>query len=78
MNTKKWTCKDGTTIRIKDMTDSQLKNSIATLERRHEAAIENASSPLCGGDMAQYYAEMEFDNLMSSSVEDVFPIYADL
>ena len=73
MSTKKWKLKDGTKVRIKDMTDSHLKNSIAMLDRMYENAILNASAPICSGDMAQYYAEMEFDNLMESAVDDVFP-----
>ena len=78
MNTKKWTTKDGTKIRIKDMSDQHIVNTLRLIERMHKNAIEECPFPCFGGEMAQYYAEQEFDSFLSSDIEDIFPIYGDL
>ncbi len=77
MNTKKWTCKDGRKIRIKDMDDGHLTNTIKFLKRQHAQALD-ISPPCFQGEMAQMYAEQEYDNRMSSEVWDLFPIYMDM
>lgn len=54
-----WTTKSGEKLRIVDMTDSHLVNTIRMLERKcvnHDTMIY----PSFGGEMAQYYAEQEF------------------
>jgi len=86
--TKKWTCKDGRKIRICDMTDSHLANTIAMLERAAPAARQQAlnvmyfASSCLQGEMASYYAEQDIDRLEQSTVEEflsgLFPVYADL
>jgi hypothetical protein len=77
VNTKKWTCKDGSKVRIKDMDDRHLRNTIAFLERRHEA-FKLMGPPEFAGDIAMWDAEMGYEELLNSDVEDVFPIYADM
>jgi hypothetical protein len=78
MNTKKWKIKDGRKIRIKDMEDQHLINTIRMLNRQFELAKLNTPFPNFSGDMAQFYAEAEFDAFMDSTVEEYLPIYVDL
>lgn len=78
MSKKCWTCKDGRKIKIKDMSDSHLKNTIAMLERAHSSLIENAwaACSILQGEMASYYAEQEIDGL--EEVNSTHPLYDDL
>lgn len=78
MKTVLWKCKDGRTIRIADMETSHIINSMRMLERMHEQMLWSMPDPCFQGEMAQMYAEQEFDAYMDSSVEDVFPIYKHL
>lgn len=73
-----WKQKDGTKIRICDMTDSHLKNSIKYLEKRAMYIKDHYPFPCFGGEMAQYCAEQEFFAAMEASVDDFFPIYSKL
>lgn len=73
-----WKCKDGRTLRISDMETSHIINSMRMLERMHEQMLWSMPAPCFQGEMAQMYAEQEFDAYMDSSVEDVFPIYKHL
>ena len=77
MNTKKWLCKDGRKVRIKDMTDTHLANTIKFLEKAH-LAILDTPPPDFQGEMAQMYADQEYNALMDSTVEDYFPIVRDM
>jgi hypothetical protein len=77
MNTKKWTKKDGTKIRIKDMDNSHLVNTIKFLDRQ-QSEIQSCPYPSFQGEMAQMYAEAEYDALMRTETNDNFPIYIDL
>ncbi len=80
MNTKKWTCKDGRKIRIKDMDDQHLLNTIRMLERN---ADKNLNSVFCAmsfvqGEMAQYFLEQELDNMIFDDNLVIHPLYEDL
>lgn len=76
--TKKWTQKDGTKIRICDMKDSHLLNSIKMLNRMVETERATLWYPCFQGEMAQFYAEQEYENFMSDD-ECAYPeIYWDL
>ena len=72
--TKKWTQADGTKIRICDMSDTHVKNSIALLERHAKRAhrIEYAAcaSMSFNGEMAQ---DAQDSFLNHSSPEDFLP-----
>lgn len=77
---EKWTTKDGRTIAVKDMSDSHLLNTMKMLERNHSISVIEASRsfPTFQGDMAQYYAEQSWFAIQESSVEEMYPIYADM
>lgn len=77
-NRKHWTMRDGSKIRIKDMTDSHLINCMAMMKRTHDNRIDMAMSGAAGlsGELATYYAEQEIGN-MAESPAYTFDIYAD-
>lgn len=77
-NMKMWTCKDGRKVRVKDMDDKHLENTIKFLRRQHQEIVFGTSYPSFNGEMAQYYAEQEFDRLCESRPEDFWPIYEDM
>lgn len=83
-NRKLWTMRDGTKIRIKDMGDSHLLNTIAMLERvaGRRKAMALCSFPSFNGEMAQFFAEQDWDSLDQTSNEEyaaqIFPIYNDM
>jgi hypothetical protein len=70
MNTKMWTQKNGVKIRIRDMTDSHLTNTINLLARQTQVMLSRIPYPDFSGEMAQYYAEGEYDSVMESSLEE--------
>lgn len=78
MNTKKWTMRDGTKIRIKDMGDGHLVNTIRML-KRYGALVKRHTEMiyLCGptpqGDMAEYAFNQEFDRVMDADPEEFAP-----
>lgn len=83
--TKNWTCKDGRKVRICDMTDSHLANTIAFLERvasqQRQQTINAAYScaATLQGEMASYYAEQDIDRMEQSSDDEwLHPLYDDL
>ena len=77
--TKLWTMRDGTKIRICDMGDLHLQNAMAMLkrqaERHYPGALADAWSfaGQCRGDMASYYAEQQADSLSwKNLVPDIY------
>ena len=83
-NRKQWTMRDGTKIKIKDMDDNHLLNSIALLERRSNQWVYQAraagESMLCmmQGELAIESIEQGLDQLDDGEVGDKFPIYFDM
>jgi|SRR5579864_703843 len=84
-NLKKWTQKDGTKIRIKDMTDKHLVNAAKMLLRMAEAEKNETLGyyPSFNPDsMAAYYSEQSWDNLNEMDIQEYaemeYPIFNDL
>jgi len=80
MNTNVWTTRDGRTIRIVDMGDSHLLNTLRMLERAHLARAfrTDLASSFFQGDMAQFSLECEARRLYESDPSSSFPVYQDL
>lgn len=85
-STKLWTMKDGTKIRMCDMDDSHLINTIKMLQRyakhKEEQYIKAGYMMLAGlqGEMAIDTVERDLDGLQENGLDpsEVCPIYADL
>lgn len=83
-NMKMWKQRDGKKIRIKDMTNSHLMNVIGLLLRysSQEKSYSLCNFPSFNGEMAQYYAEQEWDALNEIDdwefAEMEYPIFKDL
>jgi|TARA_Y100000034_G_scaffold26755_1_gene31845 hypothetical protein len=80
--TKLWTTKEGRKIRICDMSDTHLINTIKMFIRKANQIKRELPYPSFYGDMAQYYAEQEWDALMDQHPIDIareeFPIFDSL
>lgn len=79
--TARWKQKDGTTIRICDMTDKHLANTIAMLERateQYDYAFAMAPNPF-HGDIAFGMMESAQDAILEGEAEthpaDLYPVY---
>lgn len=76
--TKLWTTRDGRRIRICDMTDDHLENTIRYLERAANISLL-ASHPEFKGEQAQIQAEGEWDRLLvRNEPSDFYPIYGNM
>ena len=75
--TKKWTTSDSARIRICDMTDDHLLNTIAWCQREHRKA-QDIPYPSFSGEEAQYQAERDYESFMASEPDRSFPLYEDL
>lgn len=77
-----WTTSRGTKVKIRDMEDAHLVNTILMLRRRAQAQIHELTPPCFQGEMAQYYADQEYDALMEmdedEAAQSCFEIYEDL
>lgn len=75
--TKKWTTKDGRKIRICDMTDEHLLNTIRLLERFAERKRDSQIAFLINyyplGEMAQLDCDRAMDEVIESSTLDYVP-----
>jgi hypothetical protein len=76
--TKVWKTKDDRKLRICDMADEHLLNTIAMCQRKHRAAQLAMPFPQFGGEMAQWCAESDYDRFQESGPEESFPLYEDL
>lgn len=79
-----WTTRDGSRIRICDMTDAHLANTIAMLERateRQDHAFAMAPNPF-HGDIAFDMMESAQDAILEGEAEtdpsELYPIYENL
>ncbi len=77
-STKIWQTKDGRKVRICDMTNSHLLNTIKYLEKQTQYAKAELSYPSFQGDMAQMCAENEWYAFQEAGPDDVYPIYDDM
>lgn len=72
--TKIWKTRDGTKLRICDMTDDHLRNTIIFLEHQATKLKYEIPYPNFRGEIAQYYAEQEWDFIQEADPEDIIPI----
>jgi hypothetical protein len=70
-----WTTADGRRIRVQDMGNQHLINTIKMLIRKAEAYRNEALQyyPSFQGEMAQMYAEAEWQSLATCPVEELLP-----
>jgi len=77
--TKVWATKDGRKIRICDMVDEHLLNTISMCQRKHRAAQLAMPFPyMLSGEMASFCAEADYDRFQESDPSVSFPLYDDL
>jgi len=75
-----WTTKKGEKVRIKDMTDSHLLNTIKLIERNHRDELNAAYSvaSILTGEMATFCAERDIDCMEDEGPSYTHPLYSDL
>lgn len=76
--TKLWKMENGRKIRICNMNNLHLTNTIKFLKRKSEMIMLEIPYPNFRGEMAQYYAEQEWDRTVTATPDHFFPIYNDL
>lgn len=72
-----WTNKEGQEIPIENMDDTYLLNTIHFLTRRHKEECD-ISFPVFNGEMAQYYAQQEYNRITGTKIYEMFPVFNDL
>jgi len=84
-HTKQWTTKDKRTLRVCDMDDIHLMNTIKFLERTckkrlvYDLALAEWALDFVTGDIATYTAERHADSLSDVTLNDYLPaIYFDM
>lgn len=75
---KYWKTKDGRKIKIVDMTTSHITNSINLLKRVHARYIQETPYPVFNGEMAQFYADRDWLDLVQSTPKEMFPVIEEL
>lgn len=75
-----WMTKEGKRVRVKDMTNDHLNNTIRFLDNKWERnKFIDIPYPDFNGEMAQYAAEGEWERMMDHGTPDlVYPVYKDL
>jgi len=73
-----WITKDGRKIKVKDMEDSHLVNTIKMLIRKYKRELihlrSNITFPTFQGEMAQFYAERDYDYLTDLCLDNSYDI----
>jgi predicted component of type VI protein secretion system len=83
-----WTCRDGRKVRVCDMSDRHLLNTIAMLERNAAQELSEGISAAYSvaaslqGEMASFYADQDINRMEQMSPGDLLrqtvPIYEKL
>lgn len=73
-----WTTADGRVLIIAEMDTDHLINAINFCRKKHSVAALEIPYPSFQGEMAQYYAEAEWESLVSSSAEEAISGLQDL
>lgn len=64
------------------MSDSHLTNAVRYLRRAADAQVAEIGPPSFSGEMAQYYADREYDSLLASTPDELaarmYDLYDDL
>lgn len=66
-----WRTKDGTLLRIADMDDDHLYYATRMLERHAQIVRDITAPPNLQGEMAQYYAEREWDAMWDMGPDEL-------
>ena len=79
-NMKKWMTKGGRKIRIRDMTDPHLLNTIMMLERKHsrDVCMLYSLSGFIQGEQASLDLDSAIDRAEEGGAAESYPIYEDM
>lgn len=75
---KTWTTQDGRVLVIAEMATEHIINAINFCRKKHQTAALDIPFPSFQGEIAQYYAEAEWDSIVCSSAEEAIPGLQDL